>query len=124
LRDGIVQTEDCRLSQRRGGRWSAALTCLVIAVFCVGTFQLPARSNQAQPRQLEEEETHESNVKESRATNTAKLKVPRHSRLLLPLSEAEPDVFLPPNGRYLDVGDCWNAHSYRRRGPPPSFLLS
>jgi hypothetical protein len=96
------------------------LTCL----FFVAPLQLSARTNQTLPRQIEEEthreENHESRVK-APSLVSAWRKAPRRTP---PAQTAAPGA-LPPSGEHgPDVGECWDAHSHRRRGPPSSLLLS
>lgn len=94
---------------------------MLLCVFCLATPQLATFSQQPVPRQ-NEEETHESVGKAANAVASARRKVPQ-SRAQSSESAGEQPALPRIDGLNDEIVPRWNAHSYRRRGPP-SFPLS
>lgn len=122
MREDTVQTGHQETPARAAGFLSAALTFLLTFLFFAAPLQLSARSNQPPARQFEEE-THEGSVKESRLVISSWWKAPHRC----PRALARPGariVFRPSRELRSDLSERWDAHSDRRRGPPPSLPLS
>ncbi|MBV9925896.1 MAG: hypothetical protein JOZ96_12840 [Acidobacteria bacterium] len=101
----------------------AALACLLPFAFCAQAISAKAPSLQSAPQPVEEETHHGSVVKESRVVISSRLKAPQHRPLTLTSAGARL-AYAPTRELRSDLAKRWDAHSDRRRGPPPSSLLS
>jgi len=98
----------------------AALALLLPFAFCASAVQTTPRGTQSVPQPVEEE-THHGSVKESRVVISSRLKAPLHQPLRHARRVAR-IVFSPTRELRSDLAERWDAHSDRRRGPPPSPL--
>ena len=116
-----MQTEDQTLTARPARGFYAVMAFLLTCLFFVAPLQLSACTNQAIPRQTEEEthreECHESSVKAPELASTwrkaRRRALPNVRRVLLAFDESEGHV-----------SECWGAHTHRRRGPPSLIFES
>jgi hypothetical protein len=121
LRDEASQAGNQMTSALAGRLLCAALACLLPFAFCASAVGTEAPSRQSTPQPVEEE-THGGVVKESRVIISSRLKAPQHQPLT-PARRGARVVFRPTRELRSDLAERWDAHSDRRRGPPP-FLLS
>jgi hypothetical protein len=127
LRDITSQTNHRTLSPRAGDKLRVVFVCLLVCLFGVTTHQLTTRGNQLLPEQTEQEsgseEIHEGNVKKFEMVAASKRKA-LHQRLLTLTRSINRAVFLRVDERRSAIALCWNARTYRRRGPPSSITPS
>jgi hypothetical protein len=121
LRDETTQSGNDRPYALAGRLLCAALACLLPFAFCAQAVGARALSSQSVPQPVEEE-THGSVVKESRVLLSSRLKAPLHQPLT-PARNVLRAAFRPTRELRSELAERWDAHSDRRRGPPPSSSL-
>jgi hypothetical protein len=127
LLDITGQTDHRTPSTRAGDKLRGALVCLMVCLFCAVTHPSATRGNQLLPQQTDQESTseeiHEGNVKKVEMIAASKRKA-LHQRLLTLARTAVRAVFRRVDERRSTIALCWNARTYRRRGPPSYILPS
>lgn len=127
LRDITGPANYRRPSPRAVDKLRVAFVCLMVCFFCITTHQFTPRGHQLLPQQTEQEsnseEIHEGNVKKFETLAASRRKV-LHERLLTLTRSIERAVFIRVNQQRSTIALCWNARTYRRRGPPSAILPS